>query len=388
MTSPLTSDELEHLWEEAPEPTSPLPHRVDAVGDHVTGLDPDVDEFLAGEDPEYDWLVPGLLERGDRLILTGGEGTGKTTLLRQFGTQVAAGVHPFDAVEIEPVRVLLVDLENSRRATRRKLRPLRLAAGGRLHPERLRVIVRPEGIDLLEDTDRRWLVERVAVNRPELLVIGPSYKLSGGDPTEERVARTVARCLDELREAHGLAMLIEAHQRHAAPRESRPERPYGASLWMRWPEFGVCLAPDGRLLHWRGPRDERAWPAKLTRGGAWPWTVSEDAEPEAEAVGSTRRARLLAAVEEAPWTRTRTAVLEAAGCQNAPGRKDFDALVAEGRIAPRRGFACRSDGQKQPVDLWGPADLPEQLPEQLLDASGYEPPAMPLTSGYVEEEPW
>src|SRR5690606_18474248 len=33
-------------------------------------------EFLAEPDPEYDWLIPGLLERGDRVILTGQEGRG------------------------------------------------------------------------------------------------------------------------------------------------------------------------------------------------------------------------------------------------------------------------------------------------------------------------
>lgn len=36
-----------------------------------------LDEFLAVEEDEYDWVIPGLLERADRLILTGGEGLGK-----------------------------------------------------------------------------------------------------------------------------------------------------------------------------------------------------------------------------------------------------------------------------------------------------------------------
>lgn len=349
MTSPLTSEELEHLWDETPEAPSPI-HR--ANGESVTTADPDVDEFLAGDDPEYDWLIPGLLERGDRVILTGGEGTGKTTLLRQLGTQAAAGLHPFDDVEVEPVRVLLVDLENSRRATRRKLRPLRLAAGPRLDPGHLRVIVRPEGIDLLGDPDRRWLAERVDANSPEILVIGPLYKMSEGDPTEERVARTVARCLDDLREHHGVALLIEAHQRHAAPRESRPERPYGASLWVRWPEFGLCLAPDGRLLHWRGPRDERAWPAALRRGGAWPWTVSDELEKELPRSDIDKQ-RLLAAVERTPWAKTREELISEVGGRAARVRQAFDELVRDGQLVPFLASRDRRDHKPHEVKLWG-----------------------------------
>lgn len=38
---------------------------------------PDARDFLAEPDEHEDWLIPGLLERGDRLIVTGEEGRGK-----------------------------------------------------------------------------------------------------------------------------------------------------------------------------------------------------------------------------------------------------------------------------------------------------------------------
>jgi hypothetical protein len=40
-------------------------------------LAPDLWEFIGTEDPPYDWIVPNLLERGDRLVWTGFEGLGK-----------------------------------------------------------------------------------------------------------------------------------------------------------------------------------------------------------------------------------------------------------------------------------------------------------------------
>src|SRR6266496_2250852 len=78
-----------------------------------------------------------------------------------------------------------------------------------------------------------------------------------------------------LRTAFGFALVLEAHTPNEANGQRRVMRPYGASLWRRWPEFGLYLAEDGALSHWRGPRDERAWPSRLVRGGAWPWSPAD-----------------------------------------------------------------------------------------------------------------
>ncbi|WP_343752617.1 AAA family ATPase, partial [Sphingomonas japonica] len=72
-------------------------------------------EFLAVED-RYNWLVPGVLEHGERLVLTGGEGGGKSVLISQMAATIAGGVHPFtaDVMPNQPAhRVLVIDCENS-----------------------------------------------------------------------------------------------------------------------------------------------------------------------------------------------------------------------------------------------------------------------------------
>jgi len=237
----------------------------------------DVDTFLGAgaADDHYDWLVPGMLERQDRLILTAGEGHGKSTLLRQWATQIAAGIHPFTGELCDPHKVLVLDLENSERQTRRKMRPLRLAAGHDLDPTNLVIACKVEGLNLSAPEDQAWLAALIAHHSPDLLITGPIYKLANGDPIKEVESKPAAIALDALRARHDLAVVLEAHSAKSANGnpKNRPKEPYGWSGWLRWPEFGLHLSEDGDLTHWRGMREERQFPPALQRGGEWPWNA-------------------------------------------------------------------------------------------------------------------
>jgi hypothetical protein len=272
-----TAPTLEHFSPVAPQHiphVRPFDRATHGVVSPLTASS-DLDELLAEPDDEYDWLVENLVERGDRVIVTGGEGDGKSTLLRQIAVMVASGMDPFTHAPIAPVRVLLVDVENGRGHVKRKLRPLRAAAGDDYQPGFLHVEIASGGVDLTTRKGADDLLAEVSDVDADLLVIGPLYKLATGDPNDEQTARNVAAVLDRVRVEAGCALLIEAHSPHAQ-NGTRPLRPYGASLWMRWPEFGIHLGKSGVLTHWRGPRDERAWPRRLVRGEPWPWVARDD----------------------------------------------------------------------------------------------------------------
>jgi len=243
----------------------------------------DLETFMAGDD-SYDWLVPGLFERGDRLIVTGGEGSGKSTLIRMLAVTTASGVHPFQIgrAATTPRRVLLVDLENGERHLRRALRALSQQAtdtGHPVSPGMLTVESRPSGIDLTRPDDAAWLRALCDHLRPELLVIGPLYRMHARDMNLEEPARALTAVIDSIRAAHGCAIVMETHAGHGPSGQVRSLRPIGSSLFMRWPEFGYGLRDtEGdsgvmRLVEWRGPRDERDFPKHLARGGPgeWPW---------------------------------------------------------------------------------------------------------------------
>ncbi|MFI8254116.1 DnaB-like helicase N-terminal domain-containing protein [Streptomyces filamentosus] len=248
----------------------------------------DMHDFLQFEDT-HDWVVPGLLERGDRLILTAGEGGGKSVLLRQIAVATAAGVNPFTTAvsEYGPQTVLVLDCENSAPQSRRHYRNLMNVAERIHHPVkrgRLHIDVRPEGVDLTKGEGRSWLMRRVESVMPDMLVIGPIYQLHTGDPASEEHARRVTVALNEARGTANCTMVMEAHAPHGNGFGPRALRPAGSSLWMRWPEFGFGLRPvedeksadedrARRLVPWRGLRDDRAFPPFLRQGerGSWPW---------------------------------------------------------------------------------------------------------------------
>jgi replicative DNA helicase len=253
----------------------------DSAGEEGPQRTTDLHGFLSGED-SYDWLVPGLLERGDRLLLTGGEGSGKSVLSRMLAVTTAAGVHPFKGTRIDPAQVLLVDLENGTRHLRRALRGLSehaqrigrpVPAGG------LVVESRPSGVDLTKTEDRTWLSRLCQTVRPQLLVIGPLYRMHAADMNAEEPARALTRTIDAIRAEHGCSIVMETHAPHGQAGQIRSLRPVGSSLFLRWPEFGYGLRPKGNdgavmsLMAWRGPRDERDFPPMLARGGEqeWPW---------------------------------------------------------------------------------------------------------------------
>jgi 5S rRNA maturation endonuclease (ribonuclease M5) len=242
------------------------------------------------DDDSYDWVIPGLLERCERVIVVAAEGVGKTMLARQVAICVGSGIHPFTYQPIKPQTTLTVDLENPERIIRRTSRSIYGAAQAvsRNPNPQSHLLIKPQGLDLLRPEDRAVLEEMLERTQPALLVMGPLYKafIDPGGRTSEAVAIEVARYLDTIRDIYQCSMWLEHHAPLGTSMTTRELRPFGSAVWSRWPEFGVALQPDMTgmayhydVRHFRGARDERQWPTRIKRGKRFPFEVVEFATP-------------------------------------------------------------------------------------------------------------
>lgn len=245
-------------------------------------------DFLneAGDD-SYDWIIDGLLERRERVIVVASEGVGKTMLARQIALLPAFGVHPFTFQRIKPIKTLSIDLENPERIIRRTSRRIASEAESMnyaLDPQAY-LVTKPDGLNLLNAGDRLILESYLDDIRPDLLVMGPLYKafLDPGTKTSEAVAIEVVKYLDTIRTVYGCALWLEHHAPLGSTMATRDLRPFGSAVWSRWPEFGLSLVPDPMAMgeyvydvkHFRGERDQREWPSKMRRGRKFPFEVIE-----------------------------------------------------------------------------------------------------------------
>lgn len=245
-------------------------------------------DFLGESDDEsYEWVIPGLLEKSERVIVVAAEGVGKTMLARQVAILSSCGIHPLSLQPMPRVRTLTVDLENPEKIIRRTSRAIAKDAMAYSRTDRFDayVLTKPAGMDLMKASDRAVLEQAIEDVKPEILLIGPLYKafLDPGGRTSESVALEVAKYLDTIRVVYGCALWIEHHAPLGSSMTSRELRPFGSAVWSRWPEFGISLTPDPTALgeyvydvkHFRGARDERHWPTKMRRGKRFPFEVIE-----------------------------------------------------------------------------------------------------------------
>lgn len=257
------------------------------------------------EKPE-DWLIPGLLSRDDRVMVTGVEGFGKSSFVMQVGACAAAGLNPFNAKRVsDGIRVLSIDCENPEKRVRSGVRFM-ASRVERFRPavgwdERWSIHRFPAGINLLAARDLTMLLEIAEGHKPDLILIGPIYKLMrGGDPNKDGDMQQIQAALDELRVKHHAAMLIEAHSGLGQGGTERPIRPRGSSVQLGWPEIGFGIRPDPRpevmedrqfmaplfnnrethmeCVAWRGQREDRDWPTHIKYGlsDQLPWVPTDE----------------------------------------------------------------------------------------------------------------
>jgi 5S rRNA maturation endonuclease (ribonuclease M5) len=251
----------------------------------------DVDEYLGQDIGTPEFVIDRTLARGEVLMITGFEGHGKSTLLKQIAMMTSFGVHFTTLQPMPPKKVLFIDGENTTMDNYADFKKLRWLAdqdssAARGADREKLFILEPGPINLGDEQTFAWLIERVQGHQPDLIIIGPIYNLVARDLSSEDEARKLKAAIDSARRVCNSAVILEHH----VPHESggiRDTRPIGSSLLLRWPNFGFGLQPvkdsTPPIYDWKpwrgGRRRDREWPSRLGIGGSlsWPWV---EVEPE------------------------------------------------------------------------------------------------------------
>jgi len=246
----------------------------------------DFDEVVNTPDDLRPWVIPQMLRTNERLIVTGPEGGGKSILISQLALGASMGLNTLSlGIDVhEPLRVLMLDVENDRlqiKANMRKVyRHLDELSGG-VKPQIEWVDVRD--IDLSDAVERTKVIRLAKERMPQLMYLGSLYKLAPEGDRVDSAFGHISRTVDRIRAETGSAILMEAHTGHGMNNDRNGAmRPYGSSMWLRWPEFGMAMihhrSKPVQIKHWRGARsDDREWPGGLRRGQVLPWVpISQD----------------------------------------------------------------------------------------------------------------
>ncbi len=281
-------------------------------------------EFLAGDDPALDWLIPRVLSQGSLTNFFSPRGLGKTHVSYAFAIELAR----------KGQEVLLLDRDNAKREIRRRLR-----AWGAADLTTLKVMTRDEVPPLTDAA--AW---RTFPFGTYAFVIVDSLDASTegiGEQDSSKPAKAIAPLLDIVHRAGGPAILVlgntiksGSHGRGSGVIEDRADiayevrdatgfQPSGTKEW--WTELPAAGRADWAERATRRTKRDRYVlafiPSKFRVGeepepfaleislGAEPWSLRE-VTPELHAAGETARAQAAAERAEAEAKLVATLVAE------------------------------------------------------------------------------
>ena len=235
-------------------------------------------------------IVPGMLAEANVAVIVGPEGHGKSLLMRQMAVQLASGLVPFTLERNDALKCMFIDAENpefQQMTDWRRLAGLAARHTGRPVPDENLMILSEWRVepDLTTLDGQAWLYERIMAFRPQVCFLGPVQNLVSRDVKDDEVVRKFKHAINHARSICGTAFVIEHHAPHKQPGDrERVMRPYGSSLFLKWPDFGYGLKPmedEGRyeLYPFRRPRvRSRAWPEEIRWGTPstmeFPWELA------------------------------------------------------------------------------------------------------------------
>ncbi len=297
--------------------------------------------------PGSEELLGPLILRGQRLVLGGHTGEGKTTLALQIVRAVSTEGELLEWTGAGG-RVLILDAEQGLRTVKRRLREAGLA-----DTEAVDYVRVPDGLALDSDPTHIAAVESaLSEGGYQLVVADPLYKLHAGDSNDEREAVDLMRRFDGWRERFGFALLLPVHCRKPQPGAKFSIHDlFGSSAYVRGAEvvLGLQRLSDGySKLHFLKDRD-----GDLPIGTSWGLLFDREQgfrrDPNDGKVRDIRGELLELLADRKWWTLSELRrKKENGGIGAAPAtiQPVLDALTAEGVLVHEVGPAGRKSESK------------------------------------------
>jgi len=223
-------------------------------------------DVLAAEDEPLDALIGdgadgAILTSDGKGAIAGPTGVGKTNVALRLSRHLCEASDWLGYPVPKPVIVLLLALEGSRRALRRRLRKGWAGASAdaisRFHLGHITLnLAEAEDLDRLDE-----LLRRV---RPQVVIIDPLRNAHPWDENSSQEMARLTRILDGLILRHGCALIVCHHDRKRPPftrHDSGTDRVRGSTALTGWLTFCLSVerepgnAPDRLALTWTKSRD-------------------------------------------------------------------------------------------------------------------------------------
>lgn len=284
---------------------------------------------------EADYLLGPLLVRGQRLVIGGHTGEGKTTLVLQLIAAACSGTETLGLDAPNRCRALVIDAEQGIHSIRKKI----LEAG--IENLDVTYAVHPDGLTLDQSPEHyNALGAELETGAYDIVVADPLYKLHAGESNDEQQAIALMRMFDRWRTDNRFCLVIPVHCRKPIQGQGAKltiHELFGSGAYTRGAEvvIGITRVSDGYArLHWLKDRDGNLPGAT---GTAWGLIFKRDEggfrrDPNDTGDTQTTSDKILYALAGASEPLT-IRQLDALGCgKERTIRKHLAALHSQGKL--------------------------------------------------------
>lgn len=255
-------------------------------------------ELMRMESQSGEELCGPILRRGQRLVVAGATGDGKTTFVAHL-LGAFARAQDFLGWRGTGGRVLIVDAEQSVSDIQRLLTETSLTDCAEVE-----YLLVPDGMALdADERERNELELLIQLGRYDVVVSDPLYKLHRGDSSDERQAVDLMRIFDRWRVDYGFVHVLLAHTRK--PPAGVPftiNEIFGSTAYVRGAEvvLGLQLVSEGfSRLHFLKDRS-----GGLPVRSKWDLTYSRGEGFQRAAGRRSTASELPGLLAAEPWTFT------------------------------------------------------------------------------------